>query len=90
MKYSLEKLGQHYWRLLQHVNGFKRVCCDLTTGDIEMMYESVFPEYSEEVFVEGNPNCIHQWIPYKLNDKFKLCHKCDAVLKCIRLVPRRS
>jgi hypothetical protein len=61
----------------------------ITTENIMELYEKAVPDYKEEVFVEGDPNCKHQWKAYALNDKFKLCHNCDAILKIIRLVPRR-
>lgn len=90
IKYTAEKVKTDVWRIQQHVKGqFKRVICEMTTEDIMELYESVVPEYKEEIFVKGNPNCKHRWAPYSLNNHFKLCRDCSAMLKIHRLVPRR-
>lgn len=87
--YSSEKVGKDSFRIWQHIKNFKRVVCEMTTEDIMELYESVIPEYKEELFVKGDPECKHTWRPYHLNDKFKLCNKCEAIMKITRLVPRR-
>jgi len=89
MSFSAEKLGNDKFRIWQHENGFKRVICDMTTEDVMKLYESVVPEYKEEIFVKGDPKCKHSWRPYHLNNNFKLCNNCDAILKIHRLIPRR-
>jgi len=88
--YTAKEAKKDVWKIHQHVKGqFKRVVCEMTTEDIMELYESVTPEYQEEILVAGNPGCKHAWRPYHLNDKFKLCNSCDAILKIKRLVPRR-
>jgi hypothetical protein len=90
ISYSISKAGRDRWKIYQHIKGMgQRLVCEMTTEDIMKLYEGAVPDYKEEVFVVGDPNCKHQWKAYALNDKFKLCHNCDAILKIIRLVPRR-
>jgi len=90
ISYSISKAGKDRWVLHQHIKNMgQRVLGQITTEDIMELYEEAVPNYKEEVFVKGNPNCKHQWKPFDLNNKFKLCHNCDAILKIIRLVPRR-
>lgn len=91
MKYSAKNAGGDNWEIwqsLEHMEGIRQLC-KMTTDEIIALYEAVVQEFKETVLVNGRPDCIHQWVPYKLNDGFKRCCKCPALVKIERLVPRR-
>jgi hypothetical protein len=87
--YSSEKIDENRFKIWQHVEGsFGRVVCEMSMEDILKLYESVVPEYQEEILVKGDPDCKHSWRPYHFNNHFKLCNDCNAIMKIKRLVPR--